>query len=349
MEAFFVLATWLDVMAISACAGILACCLWVMPRHAPGHFHQRLWAGLGAALALLTAASAVLLVARTLEFSGAPFASLPTDLPLVLQQTQYGHIWQVRMAAVGVLWLCWLGGGSRSLRPVAAPVSMLALLVVVFSRSATGHAGDQGIYSGGVWVDCLHVWSSGIWVGSLFAMSLLVFPLLLRQVEIERALAAEVFARLSRVATLALAAIVASGIYNAWGGLDGIGDLWQSRYGQILSVKVALVIWMVYLGGHNRYHKVPALQRWVGMPTAPASFWQRVPGWRPLSATRGGAYLLSRCARAVHLEAALGVLVLAAAALLHHGMPPADMRHMGYVPATPPTLASMPVRGVGRV
>lgn len=349
MESFFVLATWLDVMAISACAGVLACAIWVIPRHAPGYFHARLWAGLGIALALLTVASGVLLASRTLEFSGAAFSALPTYLPLVVHKTHFGLIWQTRMVAVAILWVCWLVGFVRGWRGAAAWLAMVVLLVVVFSRSATGHAGDQGIYSIGVWVDCVHVLSSGIWVGGLFAMSLLVFPALMRQVDVERMLSVEVFARLSSVATIALIAIVVSGVYNAWGGLERVDDLWQSRYGQVLSFKVILVAWMVYLGGHNRYHKLPALRRWVGLPVGRSSFWARVPGWQPLSTAPGGAHLLSRCARAVHIESVLGVLVLAAASVLHHGMPPADMRHMGFAPAPAVAVVVPFVRQVSKV
>ncbi|AOV17977.1 hypothetical protein BJI67_13725 [Acidihalobacter aeolianus] len=341
MESFFVLATWLDVMAISACAGVLACVLWVVPRYAPGHYPTRLWVGFGAALAWLAAASVVLLASRTMEFSGAGFSGLSTYLPLVVSKTHYGLIWKARIFAVVVLWLCWLAGLSARARPYAAWLAMAVLLVVVYSRSATGHAGDHGAYSLGVWVDCVHVWSSGIWVGGLFAMSLLVFPALIKEGVTGQALAADVFSRLSVVAGAALAAIVLSGVFNAWNGLDSVGNLWNSGYGRILSIKLVLVAWMVYLGGHNRYHKVPALRLSSGLDSGRASgMGLRVPGWRPVSTTRGGNHVMARCVRAVHIESVLGVLVLALAAWLHHGMPPSDMRHMGFAPA--PVVAPAP-------
>lgn len=341
MAWFFVSATWVDVMALSLCAGILACVIWVIPAHAPEHIHNRLWRGFGGGVVLLTVASAWLLASRTLEFSGAPFASLSDYLPLVLHKTQYGLIWQVRMLAVASLWICWLAGFKRIWRTKLAVLAMIVLLVAIFSRSATGHAGDQGIYAAGVWVDCAHLLASGIWVGSLISMTLLVFPALMRQVDIERALPAEVFTRLSRVATAALIVIVASGVYNALHGLDGIGNLGDSRYGQILLLKVMLVFWMVYIGGHNRYHKLPALRHSVGLSPGKRSFWAGVPSWRPLPATRGRVYMVQRCARAVRLESVLGIFVLGAAAVLHHGMPPADMQQMSQTPTHTQSSASI--------
>lgn len=341
MEWFFVSATWLDVTALAFCAGVLACELWVLPRHAPEPIHSRLWLGFGGSLMLLTVASFVLLASRTLEFSGAPFQDLDLYWPLVLKKTHYGLIWQARMFAVAGLWLCLLVGVRQRWRLRMASLAMVILLVVIYTRSATGHAGDQGIYAMGVWVDCLHVLASGIWVGALFAMSLMVFPALGQQLEIDQTLAANVFTRLSTVATLALGGIVATGIFNAWFGLEGFDNLWLSGYGRTLSLKLILVVWMVYIGGHNRYLKLPALRRSVGL-SAGHSHWEHLPGWHPVSETRAGTtYVLARCVRAVHMESILGVMVLVAAAVLHHGMPPADMSKMGFGAVPSATVLSV--------
>lgn len=343
MEWFFVSATWLDVIALSACAGVLACVIWVLPRTAPAHLYTRLWVGFGGALVLLTGASIVLLASRTLEFSGAPFSGLSFYLPLVLTKTQYGLIWELRMVAVAGLWFCLLVGLRPKWRLWMASFAMVMLVVVMYTRSATGHAGDQGTYATGVWVDCAHVLASGIWVGALFVMSLLVFPALRRQLELDQTLAADVFTRLSKVATVALGVIVATGLFNAWFGLDSLNNLWLSGYGRILSFKVLLVLWMIYIGGHNRYLKLPALRRSAGL-SAGHSRWERIPGWRPLSEDPDHApHVLARCVRAVHLESVLGVVVLAAAAVLHHGMPPADMHPMAVAAGTSATAYSMAV------
>jgi len=309
MEWFFAFATWLDVLAISGCIGTLVCAAWVVPRHASGSLNRPLWGGFGASVALLTLASGVLLVSRTMEFSGASFASLGTYVPLVIGRTHYGLVWRWRVGAMSLLWLSWAAGRRESRSLGAEWLAGLALLVVVYSRSATGHAGDHGSFAVGVWVDMLHVLGGAVWVGTLFAMSLSVFPRLLRLEEGRDSAGAEIFGRLSTVAGIALVLIVVTGIYNAWQGLGSVNAPWHSRYGHVLAFKLVLVAWMVFLGAHNRYIKLPALHQRAGN------------GGR---ATAQGD-VLGRCARSVHTESALGVCVLIAAAVLHHAMPPADV------------------------
>lgn len=322
---FFAFATWLDVLAISACVGMFVCAVWLLPCDAPSSLKNAVWNGFGWAVALLTIASSVLLASRTLEFSGASFSELGHFLPLVLKRTQYGLIWSWRMGAVGVLWWCWLAHRHGSKGRISKLLAVGALLLVVFSRSATGHAGDHGIFAPTVWVDSLHVLSGAIWVGSLFAMSLRVLPWLSSVAIDERRLILDVFGRLSTTAGAALLTILITGAFNAWVGLGRIGVLWHSHYGRILLAKLALVAWMVGLGAHNRYVKVPALAHWA----------HRMPGPHPLV---GGAVVealpesdarpLQVSARAVNTESLLGIGVLAAAALLHHAMPPTDLHHL---------------------
>lgn len=330
MDWFFVFATWLDVLAISACIGVLVCAAYVLPRNAPGDLKEAVWAGFGCATALLTVASGVLLASRTLEFSGASFSGLGHFLPLVLRRTQYGMIWSWRMGAVGLLWLCWFAGRHGRHGRVIESLAGGALLIVVFSRSATGHAGDRGIFAPAVWVDSLHVLSGGIWVGSLLAMSVLIMPWLLRDVDEQRALAADVFERLSTTAGAALMAILITGAFNAWQGLGHIEALWRSPYGRILLAKLALIAWMIWLGAHNRYVKIPRLARWAGRQSASNPLAARVLGPPPrvIGGSPGpNAGPLRTAARAVNTESLLGIGVLVAAALLHHAMPPTDMPH----------------------
>lgn len=226
-----------------------------------------------------------------------------------LGRTHYGLVWRWRMGAMGLLWLSWAAGRRESRSLGAELLAGIALLVVVYSRSATAHGGDHGSFAVGVWVDMVHVLGSAAWMGTLFAISLLVFPRLLRLEEGRDLAGAEIFGRMSTVAGIALVLIVVTGISNACKGLGSFNAIWHSRYGQVLAFKLVLVAWMVFLGAHNRYIKLPALHERAG------------------TGGRGTAQadVLGRCARTVHAESALGVCVLIAAAVLHHAMPPADM------------------------
>lgn len=308
MHWFFVAATWLDILAISVTIGTLTCQAWVVPNNGGESTSRYLWRGLALALIVLTLTTGLILISRTLELDGASFSQLREAVPLVISHTQFGVIWRWRAGATMVLWAAWFVGRHRRWRGMAQCLLCLSLLVVVFSRSATGHAGDHGAFAVAVWVDSLHVIGGALWVGSLFAMSLMVFPSLHSQGEVNKALAADVFGRLSRIMAAALAIIISTGIYNSWQGLGNITALWESTYGQILITKLVLVAAMLTIGAHNRYRKLPRLERWAaGRDATVAPF---VHSWR-----------------AVNIESLLGVLVIFAAAALHHGMPPADGHH----------------------
>lgn len=331
MGAFYVFATWLDVLAISACVGFAACTAWVVRGPALNEERTALWWWLGAAAALLTLASAVLLVSRTLEMSGAPPDALVRLVPLVLRKTHYGDVWLVRLGALGVLWCAWMLGRSRERRRAATAIVLAALALICFSRSATGHAGGHGNYSLAVWIDILHLLSVGVWIGTLFAMSVSVFPRLRKLSRSDRASVTDIFARLSTISGLALLIIVATGIYNTVQGVGHFDALWQSRYGLVLIAKLVLVAWMVWIGAHNRYVKLPVLERWAGRGLGPRRLPDRLPGVGPVIARAAAACAgqpLRRCERAVGAESVLAIFALAAAAVLHHTMPPADMRHL---------------------
>lgn len=330
METFYVFATWLDVSAISACVGFAACDAWVVDGSDLANESAALWRWLGAAVALLTLSSGVLLVSRTLEMSGAPPSTLASLVPMVLHKTHYGSLWLVRLGALGALWLAWLLGRSGHWRRPATAAAFLALAVISFTRSATGHAGGHGNYSLAVWMDLLHVLSVGLWVGTLFAMSLSVFPRLRAPSRTDPATVTDIFARLSTVSGIALSIIVVTGIYNADQGLGQPTGLWQSRYGLILIAKLVLVAWMVWIGAHNRYVKLPRLRHWAGQGANPRHLLARLPGIaRILAEATNPAcpHPVRRCERAVGAESVLGLCALLAAAFLHHTMPPADMPH----------------------
>lgn len=330
MKAFYVFATWLDVLAISVCVGFAACGAWVVRRSGPGGGFAVLWRWLGAAAALLTLSSGVLLVSRTLEMSGAPPGALPGLVLLVLRKTHYGGLWLVRLGALGALWLTWALGHGRKWRGPATGVVFLAVAVVSFTRSATSHAGGHGDYTLAVWADVLHLLSVGAWVGTLIAMSVAVFPRLRESSRSGRAAVVDVFSRLSTLSGIALLIIVVTGIYNADKGLGHPSALWQSRYGLILIAKLILVGLMVCIGAYNRYVKLPRLQKWAGQGGATRHLLPRLPGFPRVVARAVNASdpnPVRGCARAVAAETLLALGALLAAALLHHTIPPADIPH----------------------
>ncbi|MGH8396790.1 MAG: copper resistance D family protein [Gammaproteobacteria bacterium] len=320
--------TAFDVLMVVATIGLLACWLAVLPRHADYRVLETpVLHLLGLSIALLTLSSLGILVSRTLELDGGSWTQLFADMPLALKVTHYGHVWLFRIPALVLLWFGWVWGARHRDHRWSAWLMLIGVAAIALTRSETGHPADHGDFTLAVWVDWLHLLSGSVWVGSLFGMSLAIFPKLLRRGVTANEETAVVFQRLSTLSGIALAIILATGIFTAVGELQSWHALWTSSYGRVLDVKVFLVILMIAFGAHNRYAKLPPLLQSVGKPAKETSFTKIFRTLMP-NTFSGSGNILRSCARTVYAESVLGVGVIIAASALLHGMPPADMRNL---------------------
>ncbi|HEX5960904.1 MAG TPA: CopD family protein [Rhodanobacteraceae bacterium] len=312
---------------------MLACRLAVLPRRPGDPLAARPQQVLGGTLALLTLASFGVLLSRTLELNGGAWATLWPDMRLALAVTHFGHVWWWRIPALAMLWLGWGWQTRHHDARWNGWAMLLAVAAIALTRSETGHPADHGDFTLAVWVDWLHILAAGTWVGSLFGMSLVVFPRLLRTGNAAVKPALGIFQRLSTLSGAALAVLVACGLYNAVTQLDGFAGLWTTRYGAILDIKLALVLGMTAIGAHNRYVKLPHL---------------RTAASRAAAAGDSQPRIIRSCARAVLAESLLGIAVIGATATLLHAMPPADAP-VNHAVATASDRAEWQIAALGAV
>ncbi|MGH8283696.1 MAG: copper resistance D family protein [Gammaproteobacteria bacterium] len=321
--------TAFDVFMVVVTVGLLACWLAVLPRHPDFRLLEASVSRLlGVSIALLTLSSLLILLSRILELDGGSWSQIPSALPLALKVTHYGHIWVFRIPALILLWIGWAWCLRHRNHAWAVWLMVVGVAAIALTRSATGHPADHGDFKFAVWVDWVHLLSGSVWVGSLFGMSLAIFPKLLRAGEAAYENAAVIFQRLSTLAGVALAVILATGIFTAFQELDHFSDLWTSSYGITLDVKVFIVILMIAFGTHNRYVKLPHLLRAAGRPAPGSLLGKLLGGFGTNGQPASSNGVVRSCARAVLIESLLGVAVIAAASVLLHGMPPADVRTM---------------------
>lgn len=338
--------TAFDVCMLMAVIGLLACWLAVLPRDAGSALETSVLRLLGVAVALLTLSSFGILVSRTLELNGGSFSQLFADMPLVLKVTHYGHVWVWRIPALLLLWLAWGWSLHHRHRRWAAWLMVIGAAGIALTRSETGHPADHGDFTFAVWVDWAHLMSAAVWVGSLFGMSLAIFPGLLRAGETDGERSALIFRRLSTLSGGALAVILATGIYTAIGELGSFRALWTTSYGVTLDVKLGIIILMIAFGAHNRYVKLPQLLRAAGKPAPRSLFRKLLGGFAGAShITAGTATIVRNCARAVLAESLLGVAVIGAASVLLHGMPPSEMRKLPDMPMQMSQVAVPTIEG----
>jgi copper transport protein len=74
-----------------------------------------------------------------------------------------------------------------------------------------------------------------------------------------RAGVAELIVRFSRLAAVALGAVVLAGLVMAFIVLDSFGDLTGTEWGQTLLLKTAAVAVAIAIGAYNHFRLVPAL------------------------------------------------------------------------------------------
>ncbi|WP_250532567.1 CopD family protein [Caballeronia sp. AZ10_KS36] len=216
---------------------------------------------------------------------------------MMLRETGYGHAWfAAGLLGFGALVLLSLPPTTRARR---MPVAWLCIAGVALARSNTGHSVDAGFFSLRVWADWIHLLSISVWVGLVIATSYVVAPRLVSAEETDRENGASFIQTLSDTATVSLVVLFATGAYNGWRSIGSPAGFIASAYGQILLLKLGLVLLAAALGGHNRFFAMPQL----------------------LASLHGGslrqvALALKRFSRVLHLESIVLVTVLIAAAVL---------------------------------
>jgi len=325
--------TAVDLTALTVCLGALACRLWLLS--ATGVIHEigadilftRLWQTLGVCIAALTLSSVMLLFVRTAMMSGRPLLDTLSILPLVIVKTHFGKVWMIRFVGLGLAWLGWFWGW-RSLQSWAAwALILVAAALIAVSRSTSGHAADAGDFTMAEIMDWLHIFMVSAWAGALVVVSLVLLPAVLKLATRRRVVIATLAHRLSTMAGVALSGVLLTGVFNAWRELDGsFSALWNTSYGQLLSIKLLLVLAMIGLGAINRYRFVPRLHNWAKLPLRQRGLIRLPQCLRAFA--KGGKKLEASSpnpvcgfARTARIEAILMLGVLMATAVLLHVMP----------------------------
>lgn len=218
---------------------------------------QRARASLVAASFALVLADALWLIYGAASMSGLALMPAIGAIPAVIGQTQAGHAWCIAFGgAVLALATALASRGGRAGQATFA----LAAIIVALGKASIGHAADAGPWSAAVGVQALHVLATGLWGGVTLAGGLAVLPAL--NTSTTRGALIRMAGRVSYVAGMALAVVVATGLFNAQRGLDGsLAPLSESGWGHVLTLKGALVLLAVLLGALNRTSALPRLRR----------------------------------------------------------------------------------------
>lgn len=325
--------TAFDLLALFICIGALVCRLYVLPpigrvsdSSVSEILRTRLWHLIVAAVAMLTISSVAELFMRVMEMSGRPLSEIFFVMPVVILRTHYGNLWLIRPAALVALWIGWWVGRKR-LDSRAIPVFMLgAGVVIAITRSASGHAADMGDLALPELMDCLHLLSGSIWGGGLIVLSTIALPTAIRQPDRGGAVVTDMARRFSKLAGITLGIVAITATYNAWLEVRSLHALWETPYGQLVIVKVMLLLTLVVLGASNRYISVPLLQHLSGRHLSGRKSLHINPFQHKPELVHVARWFMHK----VWAESVIIILVLICTALLLHKTPARHLSHIGH-------------------
>lgn len=186
--------------------------------------------------------------------------------------------------------------------------------VALGALAASGHAGSASPRVPAVLNDWGHLIGAAIWLGGTALLVLVWAPSIRRGGRaLRRQLASDVIPRFGRVALPSFVAVIATGTVSLLLQLGEISDLWDTAYGRVLTVKIALVA------------VIAGLAYWHARRLRP-----RMSGEGPTDATH------TRRWRVLRAQPLLGVLVVAVVALLAtFPLPPRQLADADAVVALP--------------
>ena len=210
-----------------------------------------------AAVGLCLVALAAAIWAAAAVMMGDSLTAAGSMIWMTVSQTAYGQA-----GVVGVVILLAIGGLSATpwKSPSADAATGVLLLGFAASRASVSHAGDNGMFTVGLAVEWIHLLLIALWLGGVASGGWLVLPRLYAA-ERDTPVVNRYLTLLSHAATIALAGIFATGIYNALQRVGSVQNLMGNPYGTALLVKLAFIALAVALGGYNKLFGFPSLMK----------------------------------------------------------------------------------------
>lgn len=176
-----------------------------------------------------------------------------------LTRTQSGQIWLVREVYGLALLLSCIMLVRREARTKSLRLILFLALPLVATRGLTGHAvATQENRPLMVLADGLHMIAVTLWAGGLPVLCWLLWCG--RKPSRESALrSSEAVRRFSPVALASVGVLASSGFYQSVTQVGSLSALFNTAYGNVMIIKLALVGFMLALGGFNRFFTKPAL------------------------------------------------------------------------------------------
>jgi copper transport protein len=253
---------WLGFVGLLTLVGAVGFGRLVIPgalrRQAPAEWgveaRQMLRKAALAATAVLFTALLLRLAAQSVAVHGS-IAALDSS---ILTGTLWGKAWLLQLMGLVLATAALLPRSEIAVTTWALPI---ATVIVALSFALSGHATAAPESMGfAVPIDTLHILGTGGWIGTLLLIVTVGLPAIMRGAVANRGRTVAVLINtFSPLALIFAGAAALTGLVSAWTQLGAVSALWTTRYGQVLLIKLALVLLVVGAGAYNSYRVRPML------------------------------------------------------------------------------------------
>jgi copper resistance protein D len=178
-------------------------------------------------------------------------------LSTVVEVTQFGQVTAIRLGLAILLAICLAGERRRWPHVLTLVVALGFGAGIAWTGHAGSTAGELGVLH--LFSDILHLWAASAWVGGLVLLALLLKSGSRHQTTAWDKLELDAVRRFSILGIVAVATLLVSGTVNAWIIVRTWQVLLVTAYGQLLLVKIAVVVAMVAFACVNRFLLTPQL------------------------------------------------------------------------------------------
>lgn len=237
--------------------GILTAQLWLRPRdNAKGRgVGEKLASAMAVGFGTGLVATLLALWQASATMADVPLPESGPTLWAVFAGTSYGRFGFASFALLAVAAVVHFGLRRRVQSHTYRAAITCALVLSAVCRVATGHAAQTGRVNVATAVELAHLLSMALWLGSVLVAAWVVLPQVARA---KGPVGTDIYlAALSGWATVALAIVLASGLFNAFRVLNAPAELLSTPYGWVLTTKLCCVGVAIVLGSWNRFIGFP--------------------------------------------------------------------------------------------
>jgi putative copper resistance protein D len=202
-------------------------------------------------LAITIVSGVFWLLLQAAAISGLSFAEAMTSdvLLTVLNQTQFGLVSEIRLVLAVML----AAALAYDRSPPAHWLALAAALGLTAAIAWTGHGGSTAGEIGMLHLsaDLLHLIAAAAWIGGLVSLARLLAET--RRDPAHAPFAEEVTRRFSTLGIASVGTLLLTGIVNAWILVGSFNALLVSDYGQVLTLKICLFVFMLAFAAVNRF------------------------------------------------------------------------------------------------